>query len=65
MHDATTTAHASADAALATLPLPGGWRVTAAGDADAGGLVRLVGGCFAEYPEESIAAWHQRLGLEC
>lgn len=21
--------------------------------------------CFAEYPEESIAAWHQRLGLEC
>jgi hypothetical protein len=21
--------------------------------------------CFDEYPEESIAAWHQRLGLEC
>jgi hypothetical protein len=25
---------------------------------------RVVGKVFDEYPEESIAAWHQRLGLE-
>ena len=50
MQDATTTTAVSVEAALQALPLPRGWRATHATDADAGGLVRLVGGCFAAYP---------------
>lgn len=54
----TTSAHAcpeveveiEVESALAALPLPVGWRVADATDADAGGLVRLVGGCFDAYP---------------
>ena len=58
MPDAPTTTpapaparvHGPVRATLAALPLADGWRVVGAADTDAGGLVRLVGGCFVEYP---------------
>lgn len=59
--------HPFASAVDTTLPVPPE-RVHLMLDSKADWVEPAVGEsdrCFAEYPEESIAAWHQRLGLEC